>query len=414
MPDPLNETSRLRCEEIITSLASQDISVAQTRHINEELGVDLASLVLSSAMLQSKAIAKLGEGRWWITDKSLQQATPWQVARLKASWFGAGDVYDLCCGIGGDAVHLAKDHSVVAVDASDAVCLMVKENLRNHVGGGAVVINGDVLEQSIPGESLIHVDPDRRADDRRSVDPNQYSPAWNDVAKLVGRVRGGAVKLAPAAEAMPVQRDDVHRVWISLAGTVREQCLLFGETVAVFRSRAMATDSLSDVSAVVVRRDGASSVFCPKLPLRNVDPIVSVKEPVDWMVDPDAAIRSAGLTEAFAAEFGLSALGGPEGFLTGQAKCDGVGVDDANAIERFAICERVVWQGSCDDRKLRKELRARDLYPKRIKTRGVSFDPNQMEKKLRQSGDQPCSLWLGRNGKRHYAAMTVGASCKPK
>ncbi|MGB7346014.1 MAG: class I SAM-dependent methyltransferase [Pirellulaceae bacterium] len=398
---PLSQATRDRCREIIAAFALQTISVAETRELIGELGEDLAKLVLSSASHQAKANEKLGDGVWWVTSKSLQQATPWQVAKLKASWFGEGLVYDLCCGIGGDAIHLSSDNDVVAVDTDDTVCTMVNENLLQHTDLKPKVVQGDATEQLISADNWVHIDPDRRVGDKRSVNPDLYSPAWSEVTKILANLRGGIVKLAPAATNAAIDRDDVHRVCISLAGTVREQSLLVGETCKLFHTKAATTHALTNASAVMVDREGYPTYYCPSVSMAELSPIAFATKPVGAMVDPDAAIRSAGLTESFADEFGLKTLGGPSGFLTGEVDLDG--------MQGLAICERVIWQGSCDDRRLRKELRSRDCYPWRVKTRGVSHDPNQLEKKLRDCGSQPCTLWIGRNGKRHYAALTTTA-----
>ena len=388
---------RQRCEAIITDLQSQRISVAQTRQLNQEFGEDLARLLLSSATLQTKAVVKLGEGLWWATEKALQQSTPCQVARLKASWFGDGPVYDLCCGLGGDARHLALNHDVVAIDKDPAVCLMAGENLTRHAPS-AEVICSDVSQHEIPSQAWVHFDPDRRAANRRSTDPDFYAPPWEVVSRLVADVRGGCIKLAPAAEDVSLSRNDTHRVWISLGGEVREQTLLLGETVDRFRDAGQVVFDGDPRSAIAVKRDQQAAYFSPTDSLQGTVDAATATKPSGWMVDPDAAIRSAGLTQSFANQFGLQTLGGLSGFLTGDVA--------PTTLSGLAIYEQIIWHGPCDDRKLRKELRARDCYPWRVKTRGVSQDPNVLEKKLRPCGEQACTLWIGKNGKRQYAVLT--------
>jgi SAM-dependent methyltransferase len=396
----LNPTSRQRCEQLIQQLQAEKISVATTRHITEELGEDLARLVLSSAELQTKAISKLGDGPWWVTQRSLQQATPAPVAHLKATWFGEGRVYDLCCGLGGDAIHLGKKHNVIAVDRDPHVCLMINENTLCRELQDIQIRNDDVMSLELSADDWVHIDPDRRAADRRNSDPAQYSPAWADVQQLLANVRGGSVKLAPAADSVDLARPDVHRIWVSLGGEVREQSLLFGEAVRLFRLATHTTSLSNPRSAVIIDRDQSVSYFCPRGQIQKT--VGTANQPEATMVDPSAAIRAAGLTETFANQFGLKTLGKSSGFLTGDVSSSELG--------RLAISERVLWHGSCDDRKLRRELRALDCYPWRVKTRGVSQDPNQLEKKLRDCGSQPCTLWIGMNGKRRYAVLSSKAN----
>ncbi|NND97185.1 MAG: methyltransferase domain-containing protein [Pirellulaceae bacterium] len=394
----LSDSVREECQREIVRLSQSDFSVAQARSIQNKWGSQLGSIVLSSAALQKKAQAKLGEGVWWVNEKSLQQATPHQVAKLKSQWFADGPVADLCCGIGGDAVHLANRHHVIAIDHDPEVCQMAHANLVNHVADAVnriEVVQGDVTRQNIATDRWLHIDPDRRSGVTRSTDPNDYSPTWDSVIDLITRAPGAIVKLAPAADIALIDGIDSHRVWISLAGTVREQSLLCGEMRNAFAQSCEQDLCVFDRSAIVVDNDGSFQVFTAD----SQSTANSTDKPLDYMVDPDAAIRAAGLTEGFANSFGCQLLGGPSGFLTG---------DDAVTLGRneLAIVERVVWTGSCDDRRLRRELRARDFYPKRIKTRGVSHDPNKLEKKLRQCGEYPITLWIGRTGKGHYAAIT--------
>ena len=100
---------RAECEAAIEQLAGRDAENAKViEGVRRQFGSELADLIVRAARLQPKARLKLGPGFWWVTDRSLQQATAWQVAQLKAHWFGDRLVHDLCCGIGGDAVSLAE------------------------------------------------------------------------------------------------------------------------------------------------------------------------------------------------------------------------------------------------------------------------------------------------------------------
>ena len=393
-------------ESLIRQHADQNVSVSEVRNLHESLGEPWSSMVLSSAQWQKKANEKLGDGLWWLTDRALQQTTPWQVAKRKASWFGDGPICDLCSGIGGDAIHLASRSNVTAVDNDPIIRQMLRRNLFNHAvadgskdGSGKdtkyEVIGADAGAFQPPPDSWIHIDPDRRVGDKRTSTPDFYSPDWSTTMQIATRARGALVKLAPAAQIDPIIDTPNHRLWISLCGSVREQSLIVGDLVSQFAAQANAPCTSSQHSAITIDRDQSHCIFTGDADTK----ISTTQKPLEMMVDPDAAIRGAGLTAAFAVEFGLSGIGGASGYLTGP-HCD----DDR--LKQLAICERVIWSGSCDDRKLRRELRSRNLYPKRIKTRGVQHDPNKMEKKLRECGDQPITLWIGRSGKGRYAVFT--------
>ncbi len=384
--------------------------------LRREHGDELAQLLITSARLQPKARLKLGRGLWWVTEKSLQQATPWQVAKLKASWLGDSTVYDLCCGIGGDSIRLAARGSVVGIDADQSVAVMAQANLRLAAATLSVsgeldtphrtsVVCGDVVGAEIPSDAAIHVDPDRRAAGRRTSDPDHYQPPWSWVTEILGRAPAAIVKLAPAAAPQVESPGDFARVWISLAGSVREQSLLHGNAIE------RADLSGGHRAAYRITGDGRSSrIVVPESEVDQSSTQTSksssqqsgAKHPLgECLIDPDAAVRASGLTIAFANQSGLRLLGKPSGFLSGDIAA-GQAVSDSG----LGIVGRVVWQGSADDRKLRREFRSRDVYPETIKVRGTGHDPHVLTRRYRSSGQHPVTLWIGRGRDRVFAAIT--------
>ena len=201
------------------------------------------------------------------------------------------------------------------------------------------------------------------------------------------------IKLAPATE-LDWQSSDQpsHRSWISLQGTVREQSLLIGDCV----EQAKLIDR--GRSAYRLAADGSWHRFAP---IDGVgSPIASTDQPETWLIDPASSIRAAGLTERFAAEHSLKALGGLSGFLTGNENLLPEGV------AAMATIGRVVWTGSANDRKLRRELRVQGWFPETVKCRSVDQDPADLFRRYRDCGDVPVTLWIGRVGKKVYAAVT--------
>ena len=393
---------REECVEFISQFAKQQFVDAKAiSRLRGVLGSELAALVVSVAALQPKARRKFGPGVWWVTEKSLQQATPWQVAKLKSTWLGDRAAYDLCCGVGGDTVQLAGRGSVVAVDWDTTLVEMAAANLvQADVDLDRVqTICSDATTIEIPARAVVHIDPDRRAGQHphggRSSQPDQYRPAWSDVLRIIAHVDGAVVKLAPAANIDLADIAGTHRCWISLGGTVREQSLLCGS--------ATESSGLQPGvrSAVALTSDGSACWFVPgnKNDLEESGADVRAR-PMGVLIDPDAAIRAAGLTEAFARQHALTILGSPSGYLTSDAS------PLAKSASTMAVVGDVIWSGSCDDRKLRKELRSRDVYPSVIKVRGTDHNPAVLSKRYRKCGDQPVTLWIGRTSEGVFAAIT--------
>lgn len=344
---------------------------------------DIALHLLTSARLQAKARQKFGDGVWWCTERSLQQSTPWQVAKLKASWFADTHVYDLCCGLGGDLLAFADRGPVTAIDLDPVVSEMAAANLRGTDRHANFKV-ADVAEISVPPAATIHLDPDRRVDnglgsDQRTLSPEHYSPDWSTTRRLAESCSGALIKLAPAAtiDADP----EWHRVWISLQGSVREQSVLIGSVRHAAGLRA------GGISAIAVKSDGSFDQLAGSAD--DDIHVASATEIQGIMVDPDAAIRAAGLTETFAARHDLQTLGGPQGFLSGP---------ESDQPVPMAVQGKILWSGSPDDRAIRRNLRTLDAFPQRVKTRGVDHDPAKLMRRYKSTGTQPVTLWIGRRG----------------
>lgn len=363
------------------------------------------AVLFDIASLQTKALRTFGmpvqdAAAWWVTRHSLQQSTHHLVAALKASWMGEGHVADLCCGLGSDLIALSRRGPAHGVDNDADVLAFTTANLQS-AGVAADLQRDDVATgepaRLIAGAERIHVDPDRRADGQRHTASEDLVPDWSRVGELLRSCRGGLVKLAPATPLPPEAEADIHRTWISAGGSVREQTVIAGEVLddPWIRARSMVMGGRSAISI----RSGVASVFASEA---GGDLVIAAADVGvgQWIVDPDAAIRAAGLTAAFAAATNSQLVGGPSGFLT----CEDP--EGLASWPEMAHAARVIGIVGCDDRKLRRWFRAHDGYPDVIKVRGGDVDPVVMGRRMRECGQTPMGLWIGRQGKRTYAVIT--------
>ncbi|MGB1925792.1 MAG: hypothetical protein ACPHL6_04635 [Rubripirellula sp.] len=337
---------------------------------------------------------------WWVNQRAFEQSTCIQVARFKAGWFADQTIHDLCSGIGGDALSFVERGGVHCVERDPLVAAMASENLRSTVTTNSYCLHCcDLADYELPQKSWLHIDPDRRLGTRTSRDPMGFSPGWEEVCRRVESSEGAAVKLAPAtdlpqAPGVSLDASNTHRMWIEFKGSVREQDLLWGGVCEV------AGVKRGERSAVILQGDGSFANFqAPYDAGTTVESEHDLKRiEGGCLVDPRAAIRAAGLTAAFAKSNRLRYLSGPSGFLFAS--------DLPSSVRTLAAVGTVAWIGSCDDRKLRKELRLRNCYPETIKVRGNGHDPTRLVKRYRNCGDQPVRLWIGRIGRRAFAAIT--------
>jgi SAM-dependent methyltransferase len=387
----------------------------QSRSKPDSLTSATRAVLIDIAMLQTKAYRTFGtppmnddgnRDSWWVSRVGLQQSTLHVIASLKASWMGQGRVVDLCCGLGSDLIALAHRGNTIGVDNDPDVLAFTAANLQT-VNVNAELRCLDVTSEQLDGiidrSDLLHIDPDRRSDGRRHTQSEGLVPSWSRASELLARCRGGLVKLAPATQLDEEPAATVHRVWISAGGSVREQTVIAGEVLdhAWIREHNMRAGSRSAITI----RGSAADVFSPAkdTPIGGSG---AAGEMGQWIVDPDAAIRAAGLTTAFAFEKRLRLVGDASGFLSS---------DEATDSHKWpAMVARVLEVVGCDDRKLRRVFRARNAYPEIIKVRGVDVDPSVLSKRMKTCGETPLGLWIGRQGKRSYAAITelgVGRSC---
>lgn len=384
------------CRSTLSDMSGKTPSASSMAKLRSRFGDDSAAVITEAASLQRKAIEKLGPGTWWATTRALQQTTPRQVSQLKASWCGDRLVYDLCCGIGGDTIAFAKRGPTIAVDKSPLMAAFNIANRREAGDEGKVDTRcADAESIDIDRRAVLHIDPDRRPSERRVTNPELYRPDFATIVTLVGRAEGAIVKLAPGADLgadltaiSQGHLQQAHRCWISLSGSVREQSLIFGGVC----DRAELPCNAR--SAIVLDSQGNQIRFVAELQTS-----LSNAEPAEFLLDPDPAIRAAGLTAAFAERFGCASLSGPTGFLTADQT-------NVQEIGRLAKTGRIIWWGAADDRKIRRELRSRDAYPEVIKVRGSNHDPAILCKRYRKCGQSPITLWIGRHHKKVFAAFT--------
>ncbi|MBR7674450.1 SAM-dependent methyltransferase, partial [Streptomyces daliensis] len=113
---------------------AHELSVA-TR-LRRDHPAELVSAALAQARLRQRAVAKFGTedaARMYFTPNGLEQSTRASVAAHRARRFtgelGVRRLADLCSGVGGDALALARAGvSVLAVDRDPLTCAVARAN----------------------------------------------------------------------------------------------------------------------------------------------------------------------------------------------------------------------------------------------------------------------------------------------
>lgn len=366
--------------------ASADSSlVALTKRLRKELTPERTHLVLDHISLRERARVKFSDAsKMYFTRKLLEQATDDQIANHKATRFRVGEsVADLCSGIGGDALALARRGPCLAIDRDPVAITLVEANGRALGVESLSCAVADVGEVATRLDcEAWHIDPDRRVASQRTSDAAYSEPSLEVIRLLFDRVAAGSMKLAPGAELPePWCRDSPMELeWIGSRRECRQQVVWLGR-LAVANGKRTAT---------VVDRNGIAHSFTG-----IVETDVDVNAVARFVYVPDSTLLASRLAESLASKLGLRATSYGISYFTSDT------FHNSHLLEAFEI-EEVL---PLDVKRLRRLLRERTIGTVEIKTRGVDIDPTEFRKKLQLKGTKSSTLLLFRSLDSTVAAL---------
>lgn len=359
--------------------------IADIAAVRDRYGEHTTALV-ATTLLRRKAAAKfagLEVSGWLFTDEALQQATTAVVARHRAQRLAGQRVHDATCSIGTELAALRETAALVVGSDIDEVRLAMA---RHNLGADVPLCRADALHP-ISRDTIVVLDPARRAGGRRRFDPRAYLPPLDALAEVY-RGRVTVVKCAPGIDFTGVRRigfaGEVEVV--SAGGAVREACLWSpGLAVPGVRRRASLLD-----------RGAAGDEV-----LTDAEPDdCGTGEPGRWIVDPDGAVVRAGLVRQYGARHGLWQLDPDIAYLTGDRLPRGV--RGFEVIDQLPLREKV----------LRQALSALDCGALEILVRGVDVDPDALRRRLRPAGSASLTVVIMRMGTA-AASRAVAFVCRP-
>jgi hypothetical protein len=332
---------------------------------------EAAAAAIRLADCRRRASAKFSRAdRMWFNPVGLEQATAETVARHKAARFQAPIVVDLCSGIGGDAIALARQSQVLAVDLDPGMCRRVAWNAAAYgVDGQVLPCQAWAEKFAVPPGAWVHVDPDRRASKQsRARSVVDYEPGPGFLSDLARRTPAGAIKLSPASDfATHFSGSRFEVELISLNGECKEATVWFG-AAAGRRRRATCLPG----GATWTDRDGDPSARAP------------VEQVSAFVYDPDPALIRAGLLDSFAAAHQLARLKSDIDYLTSRR------LFFHPLLSAFEVREVL----PLDLKQLKRWVRDHDIGTLEIKTRGLDLTPEQVRFALRPTGDRATTLLL--------------------
>ncbi|MFF3639755.1 methyltransferase domain-containing protein [Streptomyces sp. NPDC002564] len=394
--DPLAAFAALRTEEgralldEVRDLAPAQELAAATR-LRRDHPAPLVSAALAQARLRQRAAAKFGAGdaaRMFFTPNGVEQSTRASVAAHRAQRFaalGVRTLADLCCGIGGDAIALARAGiSVLAVDRDPLTCAVARANAEALGLAELIEVReADVTEVGTAGYDAVFVDPARRGGRGRIFDPEAYSPPLSWATSAARTAPLAALKIAPGIphEAIPA---GAAAEWISDGGDVKEAVLWFG------------TDAPASHRATLL--PGGASLWSP---LDAMLPDPEVRPVGRYLYEPDGAVIRAHLVAEVAARVGGGLIDETIAYVT----------SDALHPTPYAVAYEITDRLPFGVKKLKALLREREVGILTVKKRGSAVEPEELRRKVKPQGKNAATVFLTRVA--GAPAMLIGHPAAP-
>lgn len=341
------------------------------------LDPQLATVALHQAGLRARARAKFGAlaDSLLFTADGLEQSTRVELADHRAARFAASgldSVLDLCCGIGADVLAFQRAGlAVTGVERDPDTAALAAANT------GARILSGNAEDADWRAAESVFLDPARRTDRGRTFDPRAYSPDFDFVSSVLTSGGYAAAKLAPGLDHDLIP-PSIEAEWVSFAGGVKE---------AVLWSAAFGRRGVSRRATALPSGEQ----------LTDADPSAAVLGPVGaYLYEPDGAVIRAGLVQQAAA------------LLPGGRRIDehlAYLSCDAPVSTALARGYRVLDVLPYSVKRLRAELKRREVGIVEIKKRGVDIDPAALRRELRPQGPASITVLLARVGESRLAIL---------
>ncbi|MFF7922814.1 methyltransferase domain-containing protein [Streptomyces mirabilis] len=368
----LTPEGRALLDEVRGTEPAQELAVA-TR-LRRDHPADLVSAALGQARLRQRAAAKFGAEdaeRMYFTPNGVEQSTRTTVATHRARRLrslGVRSVADLCSGIGGDAIALARAGiRVLAVDRDPLTVAVARANAEALGLADLIEVReADVTEVGTEAYDAVFVDPARRGGRGRIFDPEAYSPPLSWAIATALKAPLAALKIAPGIphEAVPAEAE---AEWISDAGDVKEAVLWFGTEPGLVRATLL---------------PGPRELRGRGLP----DPVV--REVGRYLYEPDGAVIRAHLVAEVAEEVDGGLVDETIAYITADE------LRPTSYAAAYEITDRLPF----NVKKLKALLRERGVGVLTVKKRGSAVEPEELRKKAlpKQHGPHSATVFLTR------------------
>jgi hypothetical protein len=352
-----------------------DQEMALAGRLRARYPAELVRSALAQHDLRERARAKFAHPeRMYFTRQGLEQSSAELVARHRAARYAAfARVADLCTGIGGDLLALARDRAALAVDLDHVHLRMALCNASALGASELEAACADVRGLRLDALPPVFVDPARRAAGRR-LPPGVSEPPLGWCLALADHVAEVGIKAAPGLPLALVPAS--WEVELIADGRDLKEAVLWSPALATTSRRA------------TLLPGGDSLVAAP-------GPAVRCAEPGPFLLDPNPAVTRAGLVEELARLLDAWKIDRRVGFLSA----------DRAVVTPFGRLLEVEASLPWSLKRLRAVLRARGAGAVEIRKRGSAVDVEDLRRRLDLRGDRQLTVVLTRVLDRPWALV---------
>ncbi len=358
--------------------------------LRKSMPASRAALVMEQAQLRLRGLRKFPRAEsMFFTGRSLEQSSSALIADYKALRFaGCENVADICCGVGGDLLSLARRaNRVTGVDRDPIAALFAQNNAAVNGLENVQLECASFGGFDVSGFDGLHFDPDRRVGKRTTL-TNHFQPALSEILdvlnpseQLVG------IKIAPGSAMSEKIPWPVEREWIGDSRECKQQVIWVGPGI-----------SRDAIRCTVIAKDAAQASFCISRKNAYCPPPPRSTYLGPYIYEAHATVLAAGLLFEVADHYRLKTLGPGVSWLNSKNVLRGV-----EPILKGYRVRNVFTVGL---KSLAAELRDLDVGELVVKKRGVDQVLVDNISRLKLTGSKKAILMVTRHG-RHRRAILV-------
>lgn len=361
---------------------------SQVKRLRNAFPADQASMLMEVAQTRHRAKSKFSRAnRMFFTKRGYEQATDEWIGQYKAERFnGCTTIADLCCGIGGDAISLALKAPTHLVDSDDQLCEMARHNARVY-GNEELITNHIAAEEfSIADVQAWHLDPDRRVDNRRTIQTENFSPELDAIRRMLAKNPNAAIKSAPVSPLPEAWHGQCEQEWIGRDGETKQQVLWFGNL----------TEKPGTKRVTLIQRETIDQPASLSFDELDQDFASVSKQPQRYLIEPHSVILAAQVLSSFAVRHELNLLSHGHTLLTSDGLVD----------SPFATCFEVEETIPMQKRPVENWLEQKAIDQLEMKWNGVRADEFRFRWKRAKSSDLKRTVFFTRLGEKRIAILT--------